>query len=145
MTRVLADTSVLLKWFHETGEEQVQEAHALRAAHLRHDIRVHVIDLALYEVGNVLTRRLRWNADDVADQLDDLVEVVGPPLALDQAMLRRAAGLAERHSLSFYDASWAAGAVALGLALVTLDSALLAAGLGETPQQCAQRLRLPMT
>jgi predicted nucleic acid-binding protein len=102
-----------------------------------------VIDLALYEMGNVLLRALGWSGSDVADQLEDLVIICGPPLAMATDWLRQAAELAERHRLTFYDAAWAAAAEALGISLISVDAQLLDAGLAETPTAATQRLRLP--
>ena len=73
MTRLLIDSSVLIKWLHSDGETEIQEARSIRAAHLAGDVEARIIDLALYEVGNVLLRALRWPSNDVADQLDDLL------------------------------------------------------------------------
>lgn len=69
MTTLLVDTSVLIKWFHSDGESQVAEARALREATRGGDLETRVIDLALYEMGNVLLRSLHWSGSDVADQL----------------------------------------------------------------------------
>lgn len=142
MTRLLVDTSVLIKWFHEAGESELSEARAIRDAHVRGDLDAHVLDLAVYEVGNVLARALRWAADDVADQLDDLLAITGPPLVMTRGWLRDAAALAEQHTLSFYDASWAATAAALGVRLVSADRRLLAAGLAESSAETVARLKL---
>jgi predicted nucleic acid-binding protein len=94
-------------------------------------------------MGNVLLRALRWPGPDVADQLEDLAIICGPPLAMAAEWLRRAAELGERHRLTFYDAAWAAAAEGLGIALVSADAQLLAAGLAESPAAVVQRLRLP--
>lgn len=102
-----------------------------------------MIDLAFYEMGNVLLRALGWRGADVADQLDDLVIVCGPPLAMAADWLRHAAELGERHQLTFYDATWAAAAEALGISLVSVGARLLNAGLAESPATVVQRLRLP--
>lgn len=142
MTRLLVDTSVLIKWFHEAGEGEVDEARAIRDAHVRGDVDAHVLDLAVYEVGDVLVRALRWAADDVVDQLDDMLAITGPPIVMTQAWLGDAAALAEANTLSFYEASWAASAAALGIALVSADRRLLNAGLAETPSGAAARLKL---
>jgi len=142
VTHLLADTSVLIKWFHGEGEGELPEARALRSAHVAGEIDAHVLDLAMYEVGNVLVRALRWNAAAAADQLDDLRAVVGPPLVMTAAWLRRAAALAQDHALSFYDASWAATASELGMPLVSADQRLLDAGLAESPSQIVSRLKL---
>ena len=142
MTAVLVDTSVLIKWFHSEGESEVVEARALRAAHVTGEISVHILDLAMYEVGNVLLRALRWPADDVADQLDDLVTVCGTPLVMQHDWLHDAATLAAEHGLTFYDAAWAASARGLAIQLVSADRALVAAGLALAPSTAARDLGL---
>lgn len=142
MTSLLVDTSVLIKWFHSEGESELAEARAIRDSHVHGDLDAHVLDLAIYEVGNVLARALKWGADDVADQLDDLLAIVGSPLVMPQDWLHNAARLADTHTLSFYDASWAAAAVALKIPLVSADRRLLAAGLAETASEVVERLRL---
>lgn len=142
MTTLLVDTSVLIKWFHSEGESQVNEARALREAARRGEVDTRMIDLALYEMGNVLLRSLRWSGSEVADQLDDLVIICGSPLAVTADWLRQAAIVAAANDLTFYDACWAASAQALGVSLVSADGQLLDAGLAESPQAVALRLRL---
>lgn len=143
MTHLLIDTSVLIKWFHSEGESELLPARALRAAHVAGELDAHILDLGLYEVGNVLVRALRWSPADVADQLDDLRTILGPPLVMTGTWLRRAAALANAHALTFYDASWAATAAELSMPLISADRQLLAAGLAESPSEIAARLRLP--
>ena len=145
MTRLLLDTSVVIKWFHTTGESEVTEARALREAHISGEIQAHVLDLAMYELGNVLCRALRWPSDDVADQLDDVQMILGPPLAMSNASFRLAAGIAEQHGLSFYDASWPAAAQDLGVALISADRKLVRAQLAESPTGVTRRLSLSPT
>ena len=142
MTTLLVDTSVLIKWFHESGEAEFVEARAIRDAHQRGQLEARIIDLAMYEVGNVLLTRLRWAASDIASQLDDLVAICGTPLITSSAWLRDAATLGESHQLTFYDAAWAASARGLGVPLVSSDTKLLAAGLAESPAVTARRLQL---
>lgn len=142
MTHLLIDTSVLIKWFHSEGESELPEARALRTAHIAGDIDAHILDLAIYEVGNVLVRALRWEPSAVADQLDDLGTILGPPLVMTADWLRHAAALAHTHTLSFYDASWAATAAELRMPLVSADRQLLAAGLAESPSTIVARLKM---
>lgn len=142
MTRLLIDTSVLIKWFHDAGESEVDAARAIRDAHVRSELGAHILDLAIYEIGNVLARTLKWTAGDIGDQLDDLVDIVGSPLVMSPACMREAAILAERHGLSFYDASWAATASVLRIPLVSADRRLLALGLAETASAVVERLNL---
>lgn len=142
MTHLLVDTSVLIKWFHSEGESELAASRVLRDAHVSGEVDAHVLDLATYEVGNVLARALRWEPTAVADQLEDLHAIVGPPLVMAGDWLRYAAALAHDHGLSFYDASWAATAHKLNMALVSADRQLLAAGLAESPTDTVTRLRL---
>ena len=142
MTTLLVDTSVLVKWFHSEGESELIEARSTRDATRRGEIEARVIDLAIYEMGNVLLRSLRWSASDVADQLDDLIVICGAPLAIASAWLRQAADIAATHGLTFYDACWAAAAQALGISLVSVDAQLLSTGLAELPAALVERVRL---
>ncbi len=144
MTTLLVDTSVLVKWFHSEGELELAEARAIRDAATSGDIQARVIDLALYEMGNVLLRALGWSGSEVADQLDDLVVICGPPLAMAAAWLREAAVIGATHKLTFYDGAWAAAAKALKVVLVSADTQLVAAGLAESPVAVVKRLRLPL-
>ncbi|MHB1855018.1 MAG: PIN domain-containing protein [Acidimicrobiales bacterium] len=144
MTALLIDTSVLVKWFHGPGESELPQARAIRDATRRGELRSLILDLALYELGNVLLRSLGWDGADVADQLDDLVAICGAPLAMEPAWLRRAAVIGSNHRLTFYDAAWAAAAEALESSLVSADKQLQAAGLAESPTAAAKRLRLPL-
>lgn len=139
---VVVDTSVILKWFHAEGETEVAAARSLLAAHRDELLTAHLLDLALYELGNVLVRSLGWSGAATADQLDDLLVICGAPLAPTPEWRRDGADLAARHGLSFYDASFAAAARALAVPLVTADRRLLTAGLGESPTRCATRIGL---
>ena len=142
MTSLLVDTSVLIKWFHSEGEHELIEARALLRAHQSGEVQALIIDLAVYEVGNVSLRALGWSPDDVADQLSDLLLICGPPLPLTAAWLRDAAILGGQHRLSFYDAAWAAAARGLTVPLISADRQLISAGLAESPTSIAARLRL---
>jgi predicted nucleic acid-binding protein len=139
VTEVVCDTSIVLKWFHDEGEDEVDEARRLLAAHRTGDLTAWILDLTLYELGNVLLRALGWTAADAASQLDDLLGICAP-LVAGREDLRLAASLAEAHSLTFYDAVYAAVARSRGAALVTADSLLLASGLGESSAAAAARL-----
>lgn len=142
MTTLLVDTSVLIKWFHTEGESELAEARSIRDATRRAEIDARVIDLAMYEMGNVLLRSLHWSGSDVADQLDDLVVICGAPLAMAAAWFREAATIGAAHGVTFYDACWASAAQALGVSLISADAQLLDAGLAESPRAAAHRLRL---
>ncbi|MDP9397391.1 MAG: type II toxin-antitoxin system VapC family toxin [Actinomycetota bacterium] len=142
MTALLIDTSVLLKWFAEGDEDEVPQARAIREAHVvgAHDARL--LDLALYELSNVLLRRRSWSAVEVADAVDDLVSLLGRVLPISPTWARHGFFLAEQHGLTSYDACWAAAAQHLGVPLVSADRQLLRAGLAESATSVSRRLGL---
>ncbi len=144
VTDVVCDASVVLKWFHDEGEQEVEEARRLLAAHRAGQLTAWILDLTFYELGNVLLRALGWPAADVAAQLDD-VRAICAVLAPSAGELRLAAQLAEAHTLTFYDAVYAAAARSRGAALATADQALLDAGAGESPGAIAARLGISET
>ncbi|WP_448625869.1 type II toxin-antitoxin system VapC family toxin [Geodermatophilus sp. URMC 64] len=125
----LADTSVVLKWVHEDGESDVEAARRLLDAHRGGTALVLLLDLAVYEFGNVLLRALRQPAREVVDQVELLRRLCGPFVHPAPSWLAEAARLGEQHRLTYYDAAWAAAARALDCPLVSADRGLLAAGL----------------
>jgi predicted nucleic acid-binding protein len=129
---VLCDASVVLKWFHAEGEEEVEASRALLDLHRSHSIALSVLDLTAYEVGNALLRGAGVGAARVSAVLDAL-DVICPRLALTLTELADAALLAEGNRLTMYDAVYAAAARARHAELATLDRALLQAGLGRRP------------
>jgi len=130
---VVSDASVVLKWFHAEGEEEVEPARALLEQYARQAIGLLVLDLTPYEVGNALLRgRARVAADRVAIVLEALADIC-PQIAPTKSDLREAARLAERHGLTLYDAAYPAVARARNAELATLDDALLKSGLGRRP------------
>lgn len=106
---------------------------------------MHLLDLAYYELGNVLLRRRGWRAEEVAEQMQELNDVVAGVLPVSAAWTGQAATLAERYGLSFYDASWAAAARHCGLALISADRQLLAAdlaGVGDRSREPSRSVLL---
>jgi predicted nucleic acid-binding protein len=140
---VVSDASVALKWFHTEGEEELEPARDLLVAHQSRTVALSVLDLTTYEIGNALLRgRPNATADQVATVLDALAAIC-PAIRPDAAELRTAAELAARHDLTLYDAAYVAVAESRNATLVTLDQALLDAGLGMRPSELTPRLDGP--
>jgi predicted nucleic acid-binding protein len=130
---IVCDASVVLKWFHAEGEEDVDASRALLDLYRRRAVALSVLDLTAYEVANAL---LRGHPGVEAPQVVTVLEalaVVCPRLAPSPGELADAVALADRHHLTMYDAAYAAVAGARHAHLATLDRALLAAGLGRRP------------
>ena len=138
---VVADASIVLKWFHAEGEEDVEAARELLERHGRREIGLMVLDLTPYEVGNaLLPGRANVAANRVAVVLEALADIC-PRVTPTRADMLTAATLAERHDLTLYDAAYAAVARARGAELATLDRALLRSGLGRRPGAIVALLR----
>ncbi len=131
MTTFLLDASVLLAAFD--ADDRNHEA--ARALLEDDEFALATLDLARYEVANVAVRA--WRAPESVAPLLTAIERLAEDasvLASSGALLTRAAELAERHSISVYDAAYAATAEEMGLRLVSCDERdLVSRGLATLP------------
>ena len=118
MTTLLLDASVILAAFdpeddhHEPARALLEDDEATLAT----------LDLARYEVANVAVRA--WRAPDSVTPLLAVVERLaddGGVIPSTDTLLARAAEIAERHTISVYDAAYAAAADEGGHRLVSCD------------------------
>ena len=118
MTTLLLDASVLLAAFdpeddhHEAARTLLEDEGTTLAT----------LDLVRYEVANVAVRA--WRAPDSVAPLLAVVERVaedGGVVPSTDTLLTRAAEIAERHTISVYDAAYAAAADEGGHRLVSCD------------------------
>jgi len=118
VTTLLLDASVLLAAF-DPEDDHHEPARAL----LEDDeVTLATLDLARYEVANVAVRA--WRAPESVAPLLAAIERLagdGGVLASTGALLTQAAELAECHTISVYDAAYAAAADAVGHRLVSCD------------------------
>lgn len=140
IAEALCDASVVVKWFHAERESEVAEARALLEEHRAGAIRLRLLDLTMYEVANIVVRRLGWPADR-AGKLAGALWLIDPePLVVTARRHLRAVALAADHGLSVYDCAYWATAEEQGIALVTADRELLAAGAGLSPRAATAKL-----
>jgi len=133
VTTLLLDASVLLAAFdpednhHEPARALLEDEEATLAT----------LDLARYDVANVAVRA--WRAPESVGPLLAVIEKLaddGGVLPSTGALLARAAELAERHTISVYDAAYAAAASDAGHRLVSCDERdLVSKGLAALPAQ----------
>ena len=131
MTTLLLDASVLLAAFdsedyhHEPARALLEDDAATLAT----------LDLARYEVANVAVRA--WRAPESVAPLLAAIERLaddGSVVASTNALLAQAAEIAERHTISVYDAAYAAAASDAGHRLVSCDERdLVSKGLAGLP------------
>lgn len=118
MTTLLLDASVLIAAF-DPEDEHHKPARALLEDD---DVTLATLDLARYEVTNVAVRA--WRAPESVAPLLAVVERLaddGGVLPSTDTLLSRAAEIAERHTISVYDAAYAAAADEGGHRLVSCD------------------------
>ncbi|HEX8959146.1 MAG TPA: PIN domain-containing protein, partial [Solirubrobacterales bacterium] len=131
VTTLLLDASVLLAAFDP------EDDHHKPARGLLEDEETSLatLDLARYEVANVAVRA--WHSPDSVVPLLAAVERLaddGGVLASTVTLLARAAEVAERHTISVYDAAYAAAADEGGHRLVSCDERdLVSKGLAVLP------------
>jgi predicted nucleic acid-binding protein len=131
VTALLLDASVLLAAFdpddaHHDGARALLEDDETALA---------TLDLARYEVANVAVRA--WRAPGSVAPLLNAIDRLGEDggvVASTGALLTRAAELAERHTISVYDAAYAVAAADSGRRLVSCDERdLVSNGLATLP------------
>lgn len=118
MTTLLLDASVLLAAF-DPEDDHHESARALLEDE---DSTLATLDLARYEVANVAVRA--WRAPDSVTPLLAAVERLaddGGVIPSTDTLLARAAEIAERHTISVYDAAYAAAADEGGHRLISCD------------------------
>lgn len=118
---LVADASVLLKWFLPPAREAYAErADRLRQAHVDGTITLCVPTLAEYELGNTLSR-VKSREDALADMVD-LQALELRAETMTGSRLDRAIDLVSRFGVTFCDASYHALAMEMHTMLITADA-----------------------
>jgi predicted nucleic acid-binding protein len=121
LSEVVLDASVIAKWFHTGGEENIAAATKLRGAFEAGELSVLTPSLLHLEIMNAAGRR--WRLDETA--LLAVAEALG---ALQFAITEPDLGLLATwvaRGLTAYDAAYVAVAEAESLSLITDDGGIL--------------------
>ena len=125
MTVLLVDASVAIKWMLPAS----REPDADDARWLIGEADLKTTTLAHYEVASTIVRIHPAGGAAAVEASALLRAICGEPEPLLPDDVIAAAALADEHGLTFYDASYAAIALARGLPLVSADRDLLVPGL----------------
>lgn len=131
MSTLLLDASAILAAFD--SEDDLHEA--AKAILTDPHVTLATLDLARYEITNVAVRAWRDPAQvsPLLDTIDRISDDGGIMLATT-TLLARAAEIAERHTISVYDAAYVAAASQAGATLVSCNTRdLIGKGLAHSP------------
>jgi predicted nucleic acid-binding protein len=119
------DTSVLLRLFHPHQDPEQAAADAIAEELTARGMEPVLLDLSVYELINVVIRRLNTSEDEAIQVVDALYDLGLPVYAVDMSLARRTASITAVTGLSGYDAAFVAAGEALALPLVTADRKLV--------------------
>lgn len=104
MKEYVLDTSVVIKWFSEYDEDDLQKALDLRYKILEGKCYIIVPDLVFYELSNALRYNPHFTADDVKDAVNTVMDMGFDVKGIDNETVERAVEIAFQYNVSVYDA-----------------------------------------
>lgn len=104
MKEFILDTSVVLKWFSEFGEEDMDQALQLRQALLRGSALFIVPELLFYELSNALRYNPHFSSEDVQEAVNSAFDMGLNIRGVDKKVIGDAVSLAYKYNVTVYDA-----------------------------------------
>jgi predicted nucleic acid-binding protein len=121
MKEFVLDTSVVLKWFSEFGENDLDRSLQLRTALLNGSVFFVVPELLFYELANALRYNPRFSPKDVEGAISSVLDMGLDFRAVEQETFREAIKLAYRYNGTVYDTYFLALSIKEGKPLITAD------------------------
>lgn len=121
MRGFVLDTSVILKWFSESGESDLDRALQLRQSMLEGTIFFVVPDLLFYELANALRHNPNFSKKDVEQAILSVFEMGLEVKSLNEEVMKEAISLAFKHDITVYDAYFLALSRKEGKPFITAD------------------------
>ena len=104
MKGFVLDTSVVLKWFSEFGENDLPQAFQLRQALLDGSVTFTVPELLFYELSNALRYNPSLSSKDVQEALDSVMDMGFVVKGVDRRVMADAISIAFRYGVTVNDA-----------------------------------------
>jgi predicted nucleic acid-binding protein len=104
MKGFVLDTSVVLKWFSEFGENDLPQAFQLRQVLLDGSVTFTVPELLFYELSNALRYNPSLSSKDVQEALDSVMDMGFIVKGVDKRVMADAISIAFRYGVTVYDA-----------------------------------------
>lgn len=121
MRGFVLDTSVVLEWFSESGENDLDRALQLRESLLEGTVFFVVPDLLFYELANALRHNRNFSKKDVEQAVRSVFEMGLEVKRVNEEVMREAISLAFKHDVTVYDAYFLALSKKEGKQFITAD------------------------
>jgi len=121
---LIADASVIIKWFIRLEESDRKQALAIKKQMLDGKFILAVPDLLFYEVINILTIKQKIKKTNLYQMIKFIFKYPFKIVWPSENLLSSASKLAQIYNLTIYDAVYLALAQELGCPLVTADRKL---------------------
>ncbi|MBM4307647.1 MAG: type II toxin-antitoxin system VapC family toxin [Deltaproteobacteria bacterium] len=104
MNGFVLDTSVVLKWFSEYGEGDLNCALQIRESLLEGSAHFTVPELLFYELGNALRYNPHFSPREVSEAIDSVFDMGMDVARIDKKVMKDAVALAFKYQITVYDA-----------------------------------------
>ncbi len=121
MKKYVLDTSVVIKWFSEYDEDDLDNALNLRNEIKEGRCAIVVPDLLYYEIANALRYNSNFSNSDVKDAVKTVVEMGFQVKGIVIDIMNLAIDLAFKNDCTFYDTYFLALSQTENIPLVTAD------------------------
>jgi len=122
--RYVLDSSVVIKWFSQTDDPDIEKALKLRYDHMEERCILTAPSLMLCEVANVLRFKPGFDEEKVKTALESLSLMHIDILPIDPDLCAEAVEIAYKKELTVYDSYFIALAHKLDCKLITADEKL---------------------
>ena len=121
--RYVVDASVVLKWFSQAGESELEKALKLRGDHRDKSIEVYSPELLVYEVANVLRFKDAISEELISQAISSIydMDIVIPA---NPRIMAEAVRMARRHAITVYDSCYLSFSREINGRLITADKKL---------------------
>jgi predicted nucleic acid-binding protein len=121
MRGFVLDTSVVLKWFSESGEGDLDQALKLRQSMRDGNVFFVVPDLMFYELANALRHNPNFSKEDVGQAIHSVLEMGFEVQGVEAGVVEEAISLSYKHKVTVYDSYFLALSKREGKPFITAD------------------------
>jgi|SRR3989344_1001535 len=118
-SKIVVDTSVIIKWLNKTNEGNVEKADQIMESAIKGDIELVTPELAKYEIGNVLLKGKQLLPNEAYISLGTAYSLPINFITESEELAKETYSLASDLNVTYYDASFIALAKQYNATLVT--------------------------